>query len=165
MPRGSPGGGNGHKVTESIWKPHTTVAALCERDGRYLLVKEEVEGAIVYNQPAGHLESGETLLDAVVRETLEETRYRFIPSALQGIYRYTPDENPAQTFIRFLFRGEAGDRVEGELDQGIIVAEWLSYDEVLACRRQHRTPMVAQGIEDARINPGYPLEIISRQLA
>ena len=156
------GGCKYSNLAEAIWKPHTTVAALCEREGKYLLVREEIDGVIVYNQPAGHLDPDETLLEAVVRETLEETRYQFTPTALQGIYRYAL---PDRTFMRFLFRGETGACLEGELDQGIIAAEWLSYDEVLACRRQHRTPMVMQCIEDARSKPGFPLEVISQVFA
>ena len=152
-------------MAENIWKPHTTVAALCERDGRFLLVKERVDSNIVYNQPAGHLDPGETLLQAVVRETLEETRYRFRPTALQGIYRYRPDEHADMTFIRFLFRGEVDAQVEGQLDDGIIAAEWLSYEEVLDSRAQHRSPMVLQCIEDFSKGPGYPLDIISRDFA
>lgn len=158
MPRGWHTGGRKARMDEIIWKPHTTVAALCERDGKFLLVKEEVDGAIVYNQPAGHLDPGESLLEAVVRETLEETRYVFTPTALLGVYRYPM---PTQTFIRFLFRGDAGSRLEGDLDQGIIAAEWLDYDEILACQDQHRTPMVLQCIDDARNKPGYPLEVLS----
>ena len=152
-------------MVETIWKPHTTVAALCERDGKFLLVKENVDGRIVYNQPAGHLEAGESLLQAVVRETLEETRYQFIPQALQGIYRFKPDQASAKTYLRFLFRGVADDLVDGELDQGIIAAEWLSYDQVLCCREQHRSPMVQQCIEDFLQRPGYPLDIISQEFA
>lgn len=152
-------------MVETIWKPHTTVAALCERDGKFLLVKENVDGRIVYNQPAGHLETGETLLQAVVRETLEETRYEFIPQALQGIYRFKPDQSSAKTYLRFLFRGEAGDLVDGALDQGIIAAEWLTYTQVLSCREQHRSPMVMQCIEDFRQRPAYPLDIISQEFA
>ena len=152
-------------MPESIWKPHTTVAALCERDGKFLLVKENVDGRIVYNQPAGHLQAGETLLQAVVRETLEETRYQFLPQTLQGVYRYELDQPSAITYLRFLFRGEAGDLVDGELDQGIIAAEWLSYPQILSCREQHRSPMVLQCIEDFRERPGYPLDIISQEFA
>ena len=152
-------------MSESIWKPHATVAALCEQDGKFLLVREKVDGQTVYNQPAGHLEAGETLIEAVVRETLEETRYQFIPQMLQGIYRYQPDPESAKTYLRFLFRGIAGDWLDGELDQGIIAAEWLSFDQVLACRPQHRSPMVLQGIEDCRLQSGYPLDIISQEFS
>lgn len=152
-------------MAEAIWKPHTTVAAVCERDGRYLLVREQVGKRVVYNQPAGHLEAGETLLQAVVRETFEETRYRFTPTALQGVYRYRPGESRDKTYLRFLFRGEAGVRLEGDLDQGIIAAEWLSYDEVVDCRAQHRSPMVLQCINDFRRSPGFPLDVISEEFA
>ncbi len=152
-------------MAEAVWKPNTTVAALCERDGRYLMVREKADGRIVYNQPAGHLEAGESLLAAVVRETLEETRYRFEPEALQGVYRFCPPDNPDTTYLRFLFRGRVAGSVEGELDQGIIAAEWMTYDEIRACRAQHRTPVVMQCIDDARVSPGYPLDVISRVFA
>lgn len=149
-------------MTESIWKPHTTVAALCERDGKYLLVREIIDGKTVFNQPAGHLEPGESLLQAVVRETMEETLHPFTPTALLGIYRY---QTEALTFIRYLFRGEVGKPVDGEIDPDIVAAEWLGYDEVLACRDRHRTPMVLQCIEDARRKSGYPLDILSLEFA
>lgn len=152
-------------MTEVVWKPNATVAALCQRGGKYLLVRERVHGLEVYNQPAGHLEPGESLLDAVVRETLEETGYQFQPTALQGIYRYAPSASATTTFLRFLFRGEAGERVDDELDPDIIAAEWMSYDEVVACRAHHRTPMVLQCVDDARRGPGYPLDVISREFA
>ncbi len=149
-------------MPETVWKPHTTVAAVCERDGRYLLVRERVNGEIVYNQPAGHLDPGESLIEAVVRETLEETRYPFKPTALQGIYRFSFDPRGDKTYIRFSFRGEIGARLDGELDPEIIAAEWLSYDEIRACRDMHRSPMVLQCIDDYRSGPGFPLEVISR---
>ncbi len=152
-------------MSESVWKPRTTVAAICERDGKFLLVRENVNGNIVYNQPAGHLDPDETLLQAVVRETLEETSYRFKPTTLQGIYRFKPDPDANKTYIRFLFRGEVGDRIEGPLDQAIIAAEWLSYEEVCACRDQHRNPMVLQCIDDFCNRPGYPLDVISQDFA
>jgi hypothetical protein len=104
-------------------------------------------------------------VQAVVRETLEETRYRFTPQALQGIYRLKPDQASAKTYLRFLFRGIAGDHVDGPLDQGIIAAEWLSYTQILSCREQHRSPLVLQGIEDYRRQPGYPLDIFSQEFA
>jgi len=152
-------------MSESVWKPRTTVAALCERDGKFLLVRENVNGSIVYNQPAGHLEPDESLLQAVVRETLEETRYRFKPVALQGIYRFKPDPAARKTYIRFLFRGEVDGRLDGPLDADILAAEWLSYDQVCACRARHRSPMVLQCIDDFLRGPGYPLNVISQDFA
>lgn len=151
-------------MPESIWKPHATVAALCEQDGRYLLVRERIDGRDVYNQPAGHLEPDETLIDAVIRETLEETRYRFEPTALQAIYRFSPPQGDV-TYLRFLFRGEVGELLEGQTDDEILAVEWLDYEQVLACRDRHRSPMVLQGIEDFRTRPGYPLDVISREFA
>lgn len=150
---------------ESIWKPRTTVAAICRREGRFLLVKEKVAGKVVYNQPAGHLDPDESLLQAVVRETLEETGYRFEPRALQGVYRFKPRADSDMTYIRFLFRGEVGEKIDGPLDHGIIAAEWLDYDEVRDLQPQHRSPMVMQCIEDFLSHPGYPLDIISREFA
>lgn len=152
-------------MAEVVWKPHTTVAALCERGGKYLLVREQVAGEIVYNQPAGHLDPGESLLDAVVRETLEETRYAFEPQALLGIYRYLPRAGDDETYLRFLFRGEVGERVDGPLDDEIIAAEWLSYEQVLGCRERHRSPLVMRGIDDYRQRRGYPLDVISAEFA
>ena len=164
MRRDWPGGGSGPVMDESPWRPRATVAALCEREGRYLLVRERIDGREVYNQPAGHLEPDETLIDAVIRETLEETRYRFEPTALQAVYRYSPPDG-GLTFLRFLFRGEVGELVEGPTDDEIIAVEWLDYAQVLACRESHRSPMVLQGIGDARARPGYPLDVISREFA
>ena len=165
MPRVLPTGGELPELAEAVWKPHTTVASICERDGKFLLVKENAAGQVVYNQPAGHLDPGETLLEAVIRETMEETRYRFTPRALQGIYRYRPDPDADKTYLRFLFRGDVGDRIDGELDQDIIAAEWMSYEEVLSCRAQHRSPMVMHCIDDFRSGSGYPLDVISQVFA
>lgn len=163
MPRDSPGGGS-VPTDDAPWRPRATVAALCEREGRYLLVRERIDGREVYNQPAGHLEPAETLIEAVIRETLEETRYRFEPSALQAVYRYDPPDG-GLTFLRFLFRGEVHERVDGPTDDEIVAVEWLDYAQVVASRDRHRSPMVLQGIEDARAGPGYPLDVISREFA
>ena len=152
-------------MTDFIWKPHTTVAAMVERDGKFLLVKEKVEGEIVFNQPAGHLNPGESLIEAVIRETLEETQYEFTPSGLQGIYRLVPDENSDSTYIRYLFRGKIGEKFNGKLDEGIISTEWLSYDEIQSCREHHRSPLVSQCIEDYLHKQPYSLDIISHIFA
>ena len=152
-------------MPETIWKPHVTVAAIGERNGKFLLVREEVKGRIVFNQPAGHLEENETLIDAVIRETLEETQYQFSPSGLQGIYRSRPEENPDITYLRFLFTGVINEHLNDELDQGIISAEWLSYDEVKACQRDHRSPLVMQCIDDYLNHPPCSLDVISQLYA
>ncbi|MCH7882243.1 MAG: NUDIX hydrolase [Proteobacteria bacterium] len=149
-------------MDETIWKPHTTVAAMCERDGHFLLVKEKVNGKVVFNQPAGHLNPDESLLDAVIRETFEETQYEFNPTGLQGIYHFVPEEAPETTYIRFLFCGDAGSQLNGALDEGIISAEWMNYDEIRSCREQHRSPLVLQGIDDYLSKPPYPLDVISQ---
>ena len=147
-------------MAEPLWRPHTTVASICEQDGKFLLVRERADGDIVYNQPAGHLEPGESLLDAVIRETLEETRYCFTPVALQGVYRYQPGGS-ARTYLRFGFRGAVGIRLDGDLDEDIIAVEWLTYEELLDCRAQHRSPMVLQCVDDYRNGREYPLDVIS----
>ena len=152
-------------MADFIWKPHTTVAAMVERDGKFLLVKEKVEGEIVFNQPAGHLNPGESLIEAVIRETLEETQYEFSPTGLQGIYRLVPDQNSDSTYIRYLFRGKIGKKFNGKLDEGIISAEWMSYDEIQSCREHHRSPLVSHCIEDYLHKQPYPLDIISHMFA
>ena len=109
-----------------IWKPNVTVAAVIERDGKFLLVEEETESGLAFNQPAGHLEAGESLLDAVVRETMEETAYPFRPTALVGIYQW---RHPVKdlTYLRFAFSGELqGEALPRALDEGIVAARWLT---------------------------------------
>ena len=152
-------------MVDFIWKPHATVAAMVERDGKFLLVKEKVDGNIVFNQPAGHLNPGESMIDAVIRETLEETQYEYTPTGLQGIYRFVPNENSDTTYIRYLFRGNIGRNLKGRLDEGIISANWMSYDEIKACREHHRSPLVLQCIEDYLNKQPYPLDIFSHIFA
>jgi ADP-ribose pyrophosphatase YjhB (NUDIX family) len=152
-------------VADFIWKPHTTVAAMVERDGKFLLVKEKVKGEIVLNQPAGHLNSGESLIEAVVRETFEETQYEFTPTELQGIYRLVPDKNSDTTYIRYLFRGTVGKNFNGRLDDGIISAEWMGYEDIQSCREHHRSPLVSQCVEDYLYKKPYPLDVISNMYA
>jgi len=148
-------------VANHIWKPHTTVAAIVETDGKFLLVKERVKGEIVFNQPAGHLNPGETLVEAVIRETLEETQYEFTPTELQGIYCFVQDKNPDSTYIRYLFRGKIGNELGGKLDDGIISVEWMNYDELVSCHQHHRSPVVLQCVEDYLHKRPYSLDLIN----
>ncbi len=152
-------------MPDSIWKPHVTVAAVIENKGEFLLVREKVKGKIVFNQPAGHLDEGESLIDAVVRETLEETRYRFVPTGLIGIYRFIPEESPEITYLRFSFCGNIGECLGGVLDQGILAAEWMTLDEIKSSQSQHRSPLVMQCVNDfLNISP-CSLDVISQMYA
>jgi len=144
-----------------IWKPHVTVAAVIERDGKFLLVEEETDEGIRFNQPAGHLECGEALTDAVIREALEETGYHFVPTALVGVYNWR-NEAKDITYLRFAFGGEiSGHDATRKLDAGIIAARWLDLDEVRRLREVHRSPLILQCIEDLRAGKRYPLDLIT----
>lgn len=145
-----------------IWKPHVTVAAICEHENRFLLVKERVNGKIVYNQPAGHLEPDESLEQAVMRETLEETAYTFSPSSLVGIYRYQP-EYSQETYLRFAYGGRLGEKHSQPLDKDIIETQWMSLDEIKQSLEMHRSPMVLQCILDYLHEPSYPLQVFSSE--
>src|SRR5207237_4724150 len=127
---------------------HVTVAALSERKGRFLVVEECVNGKQVYNQPAGHLEDGESLVEAVVRETLEETRCLFTPHAVVGVYLWRIPDGEA-TFLRVSFCGEASDpNLSLGLDEGISRTAWLSRDGLAAEPARLRSPLVLRSIDD-----------------
>jgi 8-oxo-dGTP pyrophosphatase MutT (NUDIX family) len=148
-----------------IWRPSVTVAAVIERGGRFLLVEEEVDGRRVLNQPAGHLDPGESLVAACRREVLEETAHRFAPRALVGVYRwhYAPKD---VTFLRFCFSGELEGVAEGRaLDHGIVAARWLSLEELLEKKRQHRSPLVEKCARDYLAGRRFPLELLSAEFA
>jgi ADP-ribose pyrophosphatase YjhB (NUDIX family) len=149
------------KASAMVWKPNVTVASVLERDGRFLLVEEETEYGVCYNQPAGHLECGESLIDAVIRETLEETAYTLNPRYLIGVYNYRNEARDV-TYLRFAFGGEisAHDPVR-QLDAGILAAHWLTYDEMRASQAQHRSPLVLLCIEDWLAGKRYPLELLT----
>ncbi len=143
-----------------LWKPNVTVAVVVERTGKFLLVEEETERGLLFNQPAGHLESGESLVEAVIRETLEETAYHFIPRALLGVYQYK--SSPEITYLRFAFIGEiTGHDANRKLDAGIVRAAWLSSDEVHASSAHHRTPLVLRCIDDYLAGRRFALELIT----
>jgi 8-oxo-dGTP pyrophosphatase MutT (NUDIX family) len=146
----------------SGWRPSVTVAAVIERDGRFLFVEEKANGRRVLNQPAGHLDPGESLLQAVVRETLEETAHRITPTALLGIYRWRYDKEDV-TFLRFAFRGRV-DGVEAgrALDKEIIAAIWLTPAELAARRTEHRSPLVQQCVDDCLAGRSFPLDVLSK---
>jgi 8-oxo-dGTP pyrophosphatase MutT (NUDIX family) len=143
-----------------IWKPNVTVAAVVYRDGRFLLVEEETETGLAFNQPAGHLEQGESLLDAVVREALEETAYDFKPTHLVGVYNW-PHPTKDLTYLRFAFAGELrGHDPARKLDDGIVGARWLSIDEVRATQERHRSPLILRCCEDYLAGRRYPLDLL-----
>ncbi|OGI43745.1 MAG: NUDIX hydrolase [Candidatus Muproteobacteria bacterium RBG_16_64_11] len=143
-----------------IWKPNVTVAAIVERDGRFLLVEEQADGAVVLNQPAGHLDEGETLIDAVIRETIEETAWHIEPTALLGVYRWPHPAKPL-TYLRFAFIARALREDTGRtLDKDILRALWLSADELRAERARHRSPLVERCLRDYLSGLRYPLDLL-----
>lgn len=142
------------------WKPHVTVAAVIEREGRFLMVEEKCEGRLVYNQPAGHLDEGEGLIDAAIRETLEETAWCFQPTALTGFYRW---RHPIRgtTYLRTCFTGTCYNHDPMRaLDNGILRALWMSRAELMAHADRLRSPLVMRCIDDYLAGKRYPLEII-----
>jgi 8-oxo-dGTP pyrophosphatase MutT (NUDIX family) len=145
---------------ERSWKPNVTVAAVIVRDGKFLLVEEETEAGVRFNQPAGHLEHGESLLEAVIRECLEETGYHFQPQFLLGIYQW-PRPVGDVTYLRFAFTGElTGHDPERPLDTGIIAPRWLTLEEMRASAEKHRSPLILRCAEDALTERRLPLDAI-----
>ena len=143
-----------------IWKPNVTVAAVVERDGRFLLVEEQTERGLLLNQPAGHLEADESIVAAVARETLEETAWEFSPRHLVGVYRWRPSGSDV-TYLRFAFSGVLGTHHEDRaLDEGIVRTAWLSPDEVRNGRDRHRSPLVVRCMEDYLAGIRAPLDLL-----
>ncbi|MBB6065937.1 NUDIX hydrolase [Pseudoxanthomonas broegbernensis] len=141
------------------WRPHVTVASLVAREGRLLLVEERIAGERVLNQPAGHLEPGESLAQAAVRETLEETAWRIRVEAFVGAYQWTAPGGGQ--YVRFAFAGQALEHHPGRpLDTGIERALWLTPDELQAQSARHRSPLVWQGVADWLSGRRYPLDLV-----
>jgi 8-oxo-dGTP pyrophosphatase MutT (NUDIX family) len=142
-------------------KIDVTVAAVVEREERFLMVEEHARGARVFNQPAGHLEPGESLVDAAVRETREETGFRFEPRYVLGIYLWR-SEAADTSFLRVTFIG-SGEAPAGpvQLDEGIVAVHWLSRNQLLSRSEQLRSPMVLQCIDDYRAGIRYPLDCVT----
>lgn len=144
-----------------VWKPHVTVAAVVEQQGRFLLVEEQTSEGVQFNQPAGHLEADESLLEAVIRETLEESAYYFQPTALVGIYQWHQALHN-RTYLRFAFAGEiTGHDVERPLDTGIIRAVWLTPEEIHAQAHLHRSPLVVACMQDYLHGVRHPLDVVT----
>ena len=143
-----------------VWKPNVTVAAVVEREGRFLLVEEDTAHGRLFNQPAGHLESGESLTDAVARETLEETAHAFKPTALLGVYTYRHERDDV-TYLRFAFTGEILSHDAGRgLDEGIVRAAWLAPSEIRRDAARHRSPLVMRCVDDYLAGRRYPLDVL-----
>jgi ADP-ribose pyrophosphatase YjhB (NUDIX family) len=141
-------------------RPAVTVATVVEREGRYLLVQEETRAGVRLNQPAGHLESGETLVAAAARETLEETGWHVAPTALVAVYRWMAPET-GTTFVRFSFAALPHEHDPARpLDMGILRAVWMTYEEVAATRAEHRSPLVLRCIDDYRTGTRWPLDLV-----
>ena len=146
------------------WKPSVTVAAVIEKDGRYLMIEEMTRDGLRINNPAGGLEPGESPVAGAMREALEETACHFTPEALVGVYlARNPDSGrgPGVTYLRFAFCGTAGDPVPGQaLDSPVVRTLWMTYDEVAAASDRLRGPLVLQCIDDHRAGRRLPLEAI-----
>jgi phosphatase NudJ len=151
-------------MTQYRWKPSVTVAAIIAHEGRYLLVEEHTSEGLRLNNPAGHLEPRESPLQAVVRETLEETAHHFTPDALVGIYMsrfQRPVTGEDITYLRVAYRGVLGAaEVDRQLDTGIVRTVWLTLDEVRTCTDRHRSPLVLRCIEDHARGQRFALDLI-----
>jgi 8-oxo-dGTP pyrophosphatase MutT (NUDIX family) len=150
-----------------VWKPAVTVAAIISRMHenvqQFLMIEETTSDGVRINQAAGHLEPNESLIQAVVRETLEETAHDFIPTALVGTYlsRFTSKSSGKEvTYLRFTFCGEVGQQHDIALDEGILRTLWMSYEELVSCKARHRSDLVLQCIDDYLAGNRASLEIM-----
>jgi 8-oxo-dGTP pyrophosphatase MutT (NUDIX family) len=143
-----------------VARPAVTVAAVVVGGGAFLLVRERTRAGLRLNQPAGHLERGESLSAGAARETLEEAAWQVEATALVGVYRWEAPDNGA-TFVRFAYAATALAAVPGrKLDEGIVEALWLPYDEIVARRDEHRSPLVMRCIDDYRAGRRWPLDLV-----
>ena len=141
--------------------PEITVAAVTETDGRFLVVEERINRRLVFNQPAGHVEQGETLLAAVVREVREETAWGFQPEALIGVYLWR-NPNSGRSTMRFTFTGSVADHdARQPLDRGIVTTHWLSRTDLMEREQRLRSPLVLRCIEDYLAGTRLPLDPVA----
>jgi len=147
------------------WKPNVTVAALIERDGRFLLVEEETSDGLLLNNPAGHLDPGESPIQGAVRETLEETACAFTPEGFLGMFmsRFRRTRTGEDiTYLRLAFFGTASEAdPDLELDEGIVRTVWMTADEIRACPERHRSPLVLECLDAYLAGERYPLSILT----
>ena len=146
----------------TAWTAHVTVATVVEKDGKFLFVEEQTEGVThtVFNQPAGHVEAGETIIEAALRETMEETAHTVEIQSLIGIYTYTPPMFPDRTYFRFCFLAkDLSYDPTAQLDEGIIGAVWMTLDELILSARA-RSPLVIKAVQDAQAGQRFPLSLI-----
>ena len=148
-------------ISRMPFKPDVTVAAICEQQGRFLTVEERIAGRLVFNQPAGHVEDGETLVQAVAREAREETAWCFEPQHLLGIYLWRNPANGRST-LRFAFIGAVRDHDPAQpLDRGILRTHWLSRAELAAREPRLRSPLVLRCIDDYLAGRRVPLDTVA----
>ncbi|MEX3777607.1 NUDIX hydrolase [Pseudomonas sp. MYb118] len=146
------------------WQPHITVATIVEDNGRFLMVEETKHGRNVLNQPAGHLDPNETLTEAAVRETLEETGWDVEPTGVLGIYLYTAPSNGV-TYQRVCFIAKAlKHHPDYQLDDGIVRARWLTRDELIEQREHWRSELIMRCIDDYLDGKHFGLELIRPSL-
>lgn len=147
------------------WTPRVTASAVIESAGRYLLVEEHTADGLRFNNPSGHLEPGETPLDAVVREALEETARTFAPTHVVGLYMsrlQRPARREDITYLRVAFAGTVGEAIAGRsLDEGIVRTVWMTLNELRACRARHRSAMVMRCVEDHAAGQRFPLGLLT----
>ena len=151
-------------MTPQRWKPNVTVAAVIEKEGRFLLVEEIAADGLRLNNPAGHLDPGESPAQGCAREAREETRYDFRPTGLVGIYlsrTQRPATGEDTTYMRLAFCGELGaEDLTRKLDHGIVRAVWLTADEIRASADRHRSPLLLRSMEDYLAGRRYPLDLV-----
>jgi 8-oxo-dGTP pyrophosphatase MutT (NUDIX family) len=143
------------------WKPDITVAAVSEDEGCFLVVEERINHRLVFNQPAGHVENGETILEALVREVREETAWVFLPAAFLGVYLW---RNPAsgRATLRFAFSGAVADHDASQpLDRGIVRTHWLSRAQLIERTARLRSPLVLRCIDDYLSGRRLPLDAVA----
>jgi 8-oxo-dGTP pyrophosphatase MutT (NUDIX family) len=143
------------------WRPDLTVAAVVQREGRFLIVEERINGATVFNQPAGHVEDRESVIDAVIRETLEETAWHFTPRHFLGLYLWRNEDNGRST-VRIALSGDVTTHEPSRrLDHGILAAHWLTRDELVARASKLRSPLVLRCIDDYLAGRRHELDALN----